>query len=153
MTITPEDAAREILEVVPLVTREIRSEMRSQTSADLTVPQFRALNFTDRNPGSSLLEVANHMGLTPPSTSRLVDGLIARGMVTREEHPADRRRVRLTVTNRGQRILEASRRGTLHYLAEKLSGVSDDDRENIAKAMKTLQPIFTKAAQTGTEAK
>lgn len=153
MSITPEEAARELLEVVPIITKEIRSEMRSRRSPDLTVPQFRTLAFVNRNPGSSLLEVANHLGLTPPSTSRLVDGLIVRGMMTREDHPADRRRVRLTVTHSGQKTLETSRRGTLAYLADKLSSISTDDREAIFKAMKTLQPIFTNGTRTGTVVK
>ena len=83
------------------------------------------------------------MGLTPPSTCRLVDGLIARGMMTRQGHPTDRRRVRLAVTPRGQRILEASRRGTLAYLADKLDGVAADDRAVIVKAMEVLRSVFT----------
>ena len=148
MHATPEEAARELFETVPIVTREIRFEMRSQRSADLTVPQFRALAFIDRNAGSSLLEVANHMGLTAPSTSRLVDGLIARGMITREDHPADRRRLKLTVTRCGQEILETSRRGTLACLTERLRSTSASDRETIVKAMKALQPIFMSDAHT-----
>jgi len=147
MHATPEEAARELLETVPIVTREIRFEMRSQRLAGLTVPQFRALAFIDRNSGSSLLEVANHMGLTPPSTSRLVDGLIARGMITREDHPADRRRLKLTVTHCGQEILETSRRSTLACLAKRLSSINASDRETIVKAMKVLQPMFTSDAQ------
>jgi DNA-binding MarR family transcriptional regulator len=82
------------------------------------------------------------MGLTLPSTSRLIDGLIARGLATREEHPADRRRVRLTTTSSGLEILQASRRGTLAYLAGKLSGVGDDEREAIVRAMETLRTVF-----------
>jgi DNA-binding MarR family transcriptional regulator len=150
MSITSDEVARELLEVVPLINREIRSEMRNRRSPNLTVPQFRTLAFVNRNVGSSLLEVTNHLGLTPPSTSRLVDGLIACGMITREDHPADRRRVRLTVTRRGQKILENSRRCTLAYLADKLSSISADDREVIFKAMRALQPIFTNNARTGT---
>ncbi|MGD0645321.1 MAG: MarR family transcriptional regulator [Candidatus Bathyarchaeia archaeon] len=153
MSITPEEVARELLEVVPTISKEIRSEMRSRRSPDLTVPQFRTLAFINKNVGSSLLQVAEHLGLTPPSTSRLVDGLIVRSMITREDYPADRRRLRLTVTPRGQKILETSRRFTLAYLAEKLSSVSTDDREVILKAMKTLHPIFTNSTQTGTAVK
>ena len=153
MTLSPEEAARELLEVIPIVMREIRSEMRSRRSPDLTVPQFRALAFVNRNVGSSLLEVANHLGLTPPSTSRLVDGLIERSMMLREDHPADRRRVRLTITDLGQKILETSRQDTLTYLAGKLSSVRADDREVIFEAMKALQPIFTSGAQTKTVVK
>ena len=153
MDISPEETARDLLEVVPLITRELRSEMRKQSSTDLTVAQFRSLAFVDRNAGASLLEVANHLGLTPPSTSRLIDGLISRGMIIREDHPADRRRVKLTVTSRGQRILETSRQGTLDYLANKLGRLTASDRETIVKAMKTLQPIFTNTLRAGTGAR
>lgn len=150
MTLSPEEAARQLLEVIPVVMREIRSEMRSRRSPDLTVPQFRALSFVNRNVGSSLLDVANHLGLTPPSTSRLVDGLIYRNMMTREDHPGDRRRVKLTVTNLGEKILEASRQDALTYLSTKLSNIDTDDREAIVKAMNVLQPIFTSDAKTRT---
>jgi MarR family transcriptional regulator for hemolysin len=150
MTLSSEEAARELLEVIPIVMREIRSEMRSRRSPDLTVPQFRALSFVNRNAGSSLLEVANHLGLTPPSTSRLVDGLIYRNMMTREDHPDDRRRVKLTITNLGEKILEASRQDALTYLTKKLSSINVEDREAIVKAMNVLHTIFTNSAKIKT---
>jgi DNA-binding MarR family transcriptional regulator len=143
MTVTPEASAGELLEVVPIVMKEIRSQMRSQGSTDLTVPQFRTLAFVNRNQGSPLCKVADHMGLTSPSASTLVDGLIKRGLMTREDQPDNRRRVRLVVTSRGRAILEASTRGTMAYLAKKLSSVSADNREVIVKAMETLRSVFT----------
>ncbi len=147
MVVTPQEAARQLLEVVPVVMRDIRSEMRSRRSPELTVPQFRTLAFVNRKEGPSLTEVADHMGLTPPSTCRLVDGLVARGMMTRQGHPTDRRRLRLTVTPRGLKILETSRSGTLAYLAEKLDNVAPDDRAIILKAMEVLRSVFTADTQ------
>jgi DNA-binding MarR family transcriptional regulator len=149
MTATSEESACELLEVVPMVMREIRSQMRSQGSLDLTVPQFRMLAFVNRNKGSSLCEVADHIGLTSPSASTLVDGLLERGLMTREEHPDDRRRVRLAITGRGRAILEASSRGTMAYLSKKLSSVSADEREVIVKAMETLRSVFTSSTLKG----
>jgi DNA-binding MarR family transcriptional regulator len=153
MALTSQEAALELLEVVPIVFRDIRSEMRNRRSPDLTIPQFRALSFVNRHVGSSLLEVANHLGLTPPSTSKLIDGLITRGMMAREDQPADRRRLKLTVTNRGEKILETSRKGTLNHLTEKLNNLSLYEREVIFKAMKALQPIFADNLQTATVVK
>jgi hypothetical protein len=40
------------------------------------------------------------------------------------------------------RILEASRRGTLACLAEKLDGVAAEDRAVIVKAMGVLRSVF-----------
>ena len=148
MIVASDEAARELLEVVPVIMKDIRSEMRSRRPPDLTVPQFRTLAFVDRNKGTSLSAVANHMGLTLPSTSRLVDGLIARGMLTREDNPADRRRVKLGVTNHGLTILETSRRGTLTYLADKMASLSTEDTEVIVKAMKAMRSVFISGTQT-----
>jgi MarR family transcriptional regulator for hemolysin len=149
MLLTPEKSADELLEVIPMVMKEIRSQMRSQASSELTVPQFRTLAFVNRNEGSPLCKVADHMGLTSPSASKLVDGLIKRGMMTREDQPDDRRRVRLVVTSRGRAILQASTRGTLAYLAKKMSSVSADDREIISKAMETLRSVFMDSSLKG----
>ena len=149
MPVTAEESAGELLEVIPIVMKEIRSQMRSHGSPDLTVPQFRTLAFVNRNQGSPLCKVADHMGLTSPSVSTLVDGLIKRGMMTREDQPDNRRRVRLVVTSRGRTILEASSRGTRAYLAKKLSSVSAENREVIVRAMETLRSIFTSSTLKG----
>jgi DNA-binding MarR family transcriptional regulator len=145
MAINLEESARQLLEVVPLVMQDIRSEMRRRGSLDLSVPQFRVLAFVNRNEGASLWEVARHMGLTPPSTSRLVNNLIERDLMTRADHPEDRRRVRLTVTRRGRTILQKSTDETVSYLAKKLSGVDADSREVIEKAVEALRIIFASA--------
>ena len=137
-----EECAREILDVVPSVMRDIRTQMRCRRTTELSVPQFRSLLFVNNNAGASLSEVADHMGLTLPSTSKLVDDLIQKGLMTRQEQAKDRRRVSLGVTPRGVTILEACRRGTLEYLAEKLSSVSSDDQAAIVKAMKAMHKVF-----------
>lgn len=139
---SPEDVANELLEVVPFTMKEIRSQMRSQRTPELTVPQFRALAFVNRHSGASLSQVADHMGLTLPSTSRLIDHLITRRFLTREDNPYDRRRIKLGVTSRGQVILENSRRATLNYLTKKLSNVSPAEMECIVKGMYAIRRVF-----------
>ncbi len=141
--VTTEECAREILDTIPLIMRDIRAQMRNRRTHDLTVPQFRALAFVDRNSGASLSDVSNHLGLALPSTSKLVDDLLKKSLLTREEQPTDRRRVKLAVTRRGLSILEISRKGTLEALSEKIEGVNADERANIASALQTLRLVFT----------
>ena len=68
-----EQCAREILDTVPVVMRMIRKELRKRGARVLTVPQFRTLAFVNRRKGASLSEAAEHIGLTLPSVSTLVD--------------------------------------------------------------------------------
>src|SRR5512143_2974446 len=143
MTTSPDACAQEILEVVPSVMRTIRAEMRRHRTADLSVPQFRTLAFIDRNVDASLSDVAEHIGLTLPSMSKIVEGLVTRKFVTRQTHPTDRRRMILALTARGQTALQTSREATRACLAEDLTGLTDRERETIRQAMCVLRPVFT----------
>lgn len=143
MQATPELCAQELLDVVPLVMRAIRTEMRSRRSRDLTVPQFRALLFINSHPETSLSDVADHIGLTLPTLSKMVDGLVTRNLVSRKPCPEDRRRIELTITSRGRVQLESARKGTQDRLAEILSSLSEADRNLVLQASQALRPIFT----------
>src|SRR6266536_982420 len=99
---TANECAGELLEVVPLIMRYIRIEMRRSRGSDLTVPQFRTLAFLTTNEGASLSSLADHIGLTLPSASKLVDGLVERKLVQRKTCPDDRRRMTLLLTGSGR---------------------------------------------------
>ncbi len=142
MPASPEVCAQEILEVVPQVMRAIRAEMRRHRTADLSVPQFRTLNYLGRCPQASLSDVADYIGLTLPSASKIVEGLVARKLLSRQTDPADRRRLTLSLTRSGQTALEASRRATRACLAESLATLTEAERATVTKAMAALRPVF-----------
>ena len=97
---SPSDCAREVLDVVPLAMRMIRNQLRKHGAREMSVPHFRTLIFLNRHGGASLSEVADHLGLTLPSMSELIDGLVNCGLATRKTDPDDRRRMILTLTER-----------------------------------------------------
>ena len=147
---SPDECARAVLDVVPLVMRTIRSEMRSHRVPGLSVPQFRALVYLSRREGPSLSDVADHLGLTAPSTSVMVDGLVSRGLVARQVHPGDRRRVTLALTPTGRAAMESAYKMTESRLAERLAELQEPERTMIVEAMRILVPVF--AATQGAEA-
>jgi MarR family transcriptional regulator for hemolysin len=137
-----EQCAREILETVPVVMRMMRKELRRHGARVLSVPQFRTLSFVNRRKGPSLSEAAEHIGLTLPSMSALVDGLVTRGYVTRKTHPDDRRRMNLVLTERGETTLRVAREATLTELSKRLRLLTQNDRTVVLRAMRTLRALF-----------
>lgn len=135
-------AGGELLEVVPSITRAIREQMRSHRTAELSVTQFRVLAFLSRNAGASLSDVADHIGMTLPSMSKLIDQLVTRRFVTREFDTVDRRRVTLALTGRGRTILESARGATREFLTTRLEQCSRGELETILAAMRILRPLF-----------
>ncbi len=118
---TPRGCARTVVETVPMVMRFIRSEMRRQRASVLSVPQLRVLAFLDRNPGACLFHVADHLGVTRPTASVIVDRLVRRGLLLRAEDPRERRRIALTLTPKGARLLEQARVATRSWMADLLA--------------------------------
>jgi DNA-binding MarR family transcriptional regulator len=131
-----------VLEVAPLIMRAIRQEVRKHRGFEMSIPQFRALIFLDRYEGASLSGVASHIGITLPSASKIVDGLVERGLATRRTSADDRRHIELRPTAEGRRRVQAAIRSAQEYLSAILKGLSDSDRKAIVCAMQALRPLF-----------
>ena len=134
--------ARELMDTAPKIMQSIRIEMRRGRGADLSIPQFRTLRFIQRSPNSSLSDLANHLGLTLPSVSKLVDGLVKQELVSRQESAADRRYITLMLTQNGESIVDSARASAQANLAEILSCLSNDELKTIHQAMEMLFPLF-----------
>jgi DNA-binding MarR family transcriptional regulator len=150
MVASPPECAGHILETVPVVMRAIRNEMRSHRGSDLSVPQFRVLVYLNRHEGASLSDIAEHMGLTLPSMSKMVDGLVARRLVSRRMDPDDRRRVTLAPTALGRTEMQAAHKATESRLAERLARLSASERHTIIQAMQALKSIFVAGREART---
>lgn len=142
MNILPEEVALDVMETVPLVMRAMRAEMRQHRQGDLSVPQFRALAYLRRQPGSSLNSLAEHLGLTPASTSKLVDILVERQLLERRLSSEDRRRITLTLTPAGLAVWEESFRHTQAHFARRLAKLNEVEREMLQVSMQLLRPLF-----------
>ncbi len=136
--------AGEVLEVVPVVMRDIRNHLRKHGAQELSVPQFRTLLFLNRHKGASLSYAAETIGLSLPSMSALVDGLVTRNFVKRRTDQNDRRRMTLELTDRGEGRLRSAHEATRTYLAELLERLTPDEKNSVIKAMQILRSIFTK---------
>jgi DNA-binding MarR family transcriptional regulator len=148
MEATPQACAHEILDVTPIVIQTIRFEMRSQRLTDLTVPQFRTVAYINRHPGASLSDAAEFIGLTLSSMSILVNGLVERGLVSRETSVADRRRVSLTLTAAGKTMFDDVLERVQSRLAEMVAALSEAERAVVVQAMELLRPIFLPGSLT-----
>src|SRR3954468_630063 len=94
---SPLACAKSMLEAMPQVMWFIRRQMRQHRTRGMSVPQFRTLVMLDRYPTASLSAVAENLGATLPTASRMVSGLVTKGLVARRPHPTDRRQASLVL--------------------------------------------------------
>jgi len=142
------ELAHALLDIVPLVTRSIRAEMRAQRNAVLSVPQFRVLNYVAVCGPVSLSDVAEHMGLTLASVSKMIDALVDRRFVVRAPDETDRRKVAIVPTPDGKEAWNAAREAACASIARRLEGLSDERFTELSGAFATLRVLFSSAADT-----
>jgi DNA-binding MarR family transcriptional regulator len=138
-----DECAHEIIDVVPTVMRVIRSKLREHGAVEMSVAYFRTLTFVYNNDGASLSDVAEHIGLSLPAMSTLVDGLVSRGLMIRQENREDRRRMTLSLTSLGRAKLDSAYKATRVQLAKSLRRLPSTDCAVIITAMRLLKNTFS----------
>lgn len=136
--------AVKILDAVPPTTWFIRRQMRGNREG-LSMLQFRALYYINANPSTSLSSVAEHVGSSLPSASRLVAGLESQDLVQRSGSKDDRRQVMLAITPKGASVMDAARGATLARLDQELIALDGEQRALLGAAMDLLRKIFDPA--------
>jgi DNA-binding MarR family transcriptional regulator len=143
------DCSSQLMDVAPVIMRNIRHEMRLHTMSGQNIPQFRALHYLERHPRASLSELAEFLGLTPPSTSKLVQKFVSQKIITRRA-ASDRRRVCLSLTPEGVQALAQARQKTREKLIETLRSLTPQELATISQALKILSIAFAKG-ETGVD--
>lgn len=96
----------------------------------ITLAQFRTLVILTSEGVTNLNRLAELLGVNASSAVRMIDRLLAAGLVIREENPADRREVMLAVAPAGAEIVKkvrARRRREVMRIARRMpEAVSED---------------------------
>ena len=96
------------------------------TQVDLSLPQYRMLVFLAEGGSAAASALAGKLGVSRPSVTALVDGLVARGLAERTADAIDRRRVAHAVTPAGLAILDRADEVVEARLAELARSIPDD---------------------------
>ncbi|MCA1668216.1 MAG: MarR family transcriptional regulator [Thermomicrobia bacterium] len=71
----------------------------------LTMPQLRCLQAMMADDTALTTQLARRMKVAVPTMTSMIDGLAERGLVARHPDPADRRQVRIVMTDEGRAVL------------------------------------------------
>jgi DNA-binding MarR family transcriptional regulator len=85
----------------------ITAESVAQTDDAVTLPQLRVLVLASTRPALNNTEVADALDVHLSNASRTCDRLVQAGLLSRRESPTDRRRVELSLTREGEKLLAA----------------------------------------------
>jgi len=123
--------------------RSMSDFKRFMDEADLSASQVNILMRLHFRGKCDVSDIGAGMGVSKPAASQMVDRLVKRDLLVRVEDPLDRRFKQVTLTARGEALVERSFEARYHWMDELSAGLSPEQQKEIAAALASL----TEAAQ------
>lgn len=94
------------MEILRAASRVRRSATQLISPHGLTLSQYNALRILRGAPeGLSTMEVCERLLEPSPGITRIIDGLVKKGLARRSPHPSDRRSILCQITDAGGELL------------------------------------------------
>jgi MarR family transcriptional regulator for hemolysin len=87
-------------------------------------------------------QVADAVGIEPPSLVRIIDQLVAAGLVLRQDDPSDRRAKTLTLTSAGKTIAERLEKALAPFRRDLFNGMPQADIETTVRVLVQLDQVL-----------
>ena len=122
------------------VARRLRHSSRESLAPwDIAPSHSRALGVLMQHQALRLSELSDHLHIAPRSTTDVVDGLQERGLIRRSPDPHDRRAMLVSLTDEGRRAGSAIRAARDADAERFFAALSDTDRHELARILRTLR--------------
>lgn len=109
----------------------------------VTLTQFRSLVVLDSHEKINLNTFADLLSVTPSTAMRMVNRLLAAGLVTRRDNPVNRREVLLGVTDAGRVLVHSVTEKRRAEITRIVAAMATARREELVMALRA----FAEAAQ------
>jgi DNA-binding MarR family transcriptional regulator len=141
-TIEATELANRLRPVLLKLNRELRREIHSLGVTGGQVSLLVAIKYA---PGIGVRELAARERISVPGMSKFVSRLEAAGLVARAPVGGDRRRVGLTLTEAGSRVLRSVKSKRTAWLAARLRTLDDEQLEALDRAIEPLSLLLEDA--------
>ena len=131
------DLATDLFHTVGRFRRQLR-RTAGGSFAGVTQSQAELLRLVGRQPGISVREAAEELGLAANTASTLVSKLTADNLLVRSTDPGDRRIGRLQLTEPAQQLADQTRAARRSALGAVLNQLDDEQIDDLTKGLNIL---------------
>ena len=121
------------------------------TEETLTLPQFRMLVVLDSRGTMKLSFLAELLDVNPSTVTRMVDRLVATGMIARQANPATRREVVAELTDEGRRVVRSVTRRRRAAIGRIVAKMPERERRGLVEALSAFTEAGSEPAVTAAD--
>jgi len=121
--------------------------LRTFSDFDFSLPQMATLLLLDEEGEFTIKQMAEILGRSVSATSRLLDQLVERGLVSRREDERDRRVKRVAITDDGRTLIATLERRRAESQLAVMEYLSAEEQADIMRAMALLAEAGTRRSR------
>ncbi len=137
-----------MLRLPPILHRKLEREfykvVLQQFDADIAMHHLMILNELKESGTLCCSEIGDAISVAKPQMTQSIDKLIGMGMVEREPDTKDRRKINLTLTQKGRDVIERVDDLMKDIVKDKLSALSNKELERLAESFNNIAETFAK---------
>jgi DNA-binding MarR family transcriptional regulator len=118
--------------------------IRAMDDHELSVAQMATLMLLEAEGSSTVGDLANDLGRSLSATSRLLDQMVRRDLISRQEAEHDRRVKRVTLAEHGRELIGRVQRRRAEAQLAVMASLSDAERADVMRAMALLAEAATR---------
>lgn len=123
--------------------RSMHETIRFWKESGLSMPQMSTLMHLRYRGACGVSDVGAHLGVTSAAASQLVEKLVQMRLLERVEDPSDRRAKQLSLTHKGEALIQKSMEARRRWLENLVTALTPDQQ----KAVVTALPYLIQAAR------
>jgi DNA-binding MarR family transcriptional regulator len=132
----------EFIDLIFVINRLTKEGLENEKGSPSYI-QLQALSFISNQKNPIIKSVAEHLNITPPSATFLINNLIKLELVNRLHNTQDKRMVHLVISKKGKKELAKSFLKSKKHLYKKLSLLSARERKNFILILKKISLLLT----------
>jgi DNA-binding MarR family transcriptional regulator len=100
-----------------------------------SLSHFEVIKYIAAEGNPSMKDIAKQLHITPPSTSTLIDALVAKQLVLRSQAPEDRRTIRVMLAPTTHKLLSSIYKKKSSIFNTMLSKLGAEDKKELARIL------------------
>jgi DNA-binding MarR family transcriptional regulator len=151
MKATPLDIALRFYEIAGPIFVSLKEEVNPASGRARSHPAVKELTFTQLRILLAIEYGKNQVGklarsahVAQPAMSKIADHLIRLGLVRRDPHPTDRRKIRLSLTPKGSAMTERVRRKAAEKYVHAIKNLSAGDEKKLLDGIAVILEVIEK---------
>ena len=134
------DRSAEIIEALAPLLAHHRHRWAARCQAHgLSIVGFQVLAVLEMHGGMPMTRLADELGVALPNATGIVSRLVERGIVARTDDEHDRRRVLVTLTDQGRRLIGEMEAGRRERMSRLFSVMTDEQQRRLLQSVKDLR--------------